>query len=81
MVAAEGTAATGPTVRMGQWVLLVHSSAGHVTANVSGDVAREVRLVRCRVWRPFWLSGERLSWTEPFLCFLHVSDIALNQSH
>lgn len=31
-------------------------------------------------WRPFWLREERLSWTEPFLCSLHVSDIALNQS-
>lgn len=43
-------AATGPTVRMGQWVLLVHSSTGHVTANVRRDVACEVRLVRCRVF-------------------------------
>lgn len=38
-------AATGPTVRMG----LVHSSTGHVTANVRRDVACEVRLVRWRV--------------------------------
>lgn len=48
-------------------------------SNMRRDRACKVRLGLLEALS-FWLSGERLNWTEFFLCSLNISNIALNQS-